>query len=93
FYRETGDLPVRMSAWTMAGLHEAPRVAAFWQQLQDVRGVPAIPEWERIATLVMRHAERAARGLVSEEEALRTLDAETDALLEKRRWLLEHRQP
>jgi len=93
FYRETGDLPVRMSAWTMAGLHEAPRVAAFWQQLQDVRGVPAIPEWERIATLVMRHAENAARGLTSEEEALRSLDAETDALLEKRRWLLEHRQP
>ncbi|MEW5973097.1 MAG: extracellular solute-binding protein [Pseudomonadota bacterium] len=93
FYRETGDLPVRMSAWTMAGLHEAPRVAAFWQQLQDVRGVPAIPEWERIATLVMRHAERAARGLEGADEALAAIDAETDALLEKRRWLMDRSRP
>lgn len=93
FYRETGDLPVRPSAWTQGGLHTAPRVEAFWQQLAHVRGVPAIPEWERIANLVMRQAERAARGLTSEEEALRILDAETDALLAKRRWLLEQRQP
>jgi multiple sugar transport system substrate-binding protein len=93
FYRATGDLPVRMSAWTMAGLHEAPRVAAFWQQLQGVRGVPAIPEWERIATLVMRHAERAARGLEGEDEALAAIDAEVDALLEKRRWLMDRSRP
>lgn len=93
FYRETGDLPVRMSAWTMAGLHKAPRVAAFWRQLQDVRGVPAIPEWERIATLVMRHAERAVRGLEGEDEALTAIDAETDALLEKRRWLMDRSRP
>lgn len=93
FYRETGDLPVRMSAWTMAGLHEPPRVAAFWQQLQDVRGMPAIPEWERIATLIMRHAERAARGLEDMDEALAAIDAETDALLEKRRWLLDRSRP
>lgn len=93
FYREMGDLPVRMSAWTLAGLHKAPRVAAFWQQLQDVRGVPALPEWERIATLVMRHAERAARGLEGEDEALAAIDAETDALLEKRRWLMDRSRP
>lgn len=93
FYRETGDLPVRMSAWTMGGLHEAPRVSAFWQQLQQVHGVPAIPEWERIATLVMRHAERAARGISSEDEALAAIDKETDAMLEKRRWLMDRKQP
>lgn len=93
FYRETGDLPVRMSAWTMEGLHEAPRVGAFWQQLQHVRGVPAIPEWERIATLVMRHAERAARGLEDEQEALVAIDAEVDAMLEKRRWMMERGKP
>lgn len=88
FYRETGDLPVRMSAWTGSNIHDAPRMDAFWQQLQNVRGVPAIPEWERIATLVMRHAERAARGLSSEDEALVAIDRETDAMLEKRRWLM-----
>lgn len=92
FYRETGDLPVRKSAWTAGGLHEAPRVDAFWLQLQQVRGVPAIPEWERIATLVMRHAERAARGLSSADEALAAIDKETDAMLEKRRWLMERGQ-
>lgn len=93
FYRETGDLPVRMSAWTTDGLHKAPRVDAFWLQLQQVKGVPAIPEWERIATLVMRHAERAARGLEDEHEALAAIDAETDEMLEKRRWLMDRSRP
>ena len=92
FYRETGDLPVRMSAWTKGGLSDTPRVSAFWQQLQQVHGVPAIPEWERIATLVMRHAERAARGLSSADDALAAIDKETDTMLEKRRWLMDRKQ-
>jgi multiple sugar transport system substrate-binding protein len=93
FYLATGDLPVRMSAWTEGGLRTVPRVEAFWQQLQHVRGVPAVPEWERIATLIMRHAERAARGLESEDAALEAINVETNALLTKRRWMMDKTPP
>jgi len=89
FYRATGDLPVRKSAWQLGRLQQTPRIDAFWQQLQQVQGVPPVPEWERLASLVMRHAERVARGLESQAQALAAIDKETDAMLEKRRWLME----
>ena len=97
FYRATGDLPVRMSAWSlgpsMGSLQQSPRIDAFWQQLQQVQGVPPVPEWERLASLVMRHAERVARGLESTDQALEAMDKEADALLEKRRWMMDRVAP
>jgi multiple sugar transport system substrate-binding protein len=91
FYQLTGDLPARKAAWTAAALARAPRVRAFWTQLEAVRATPKIPEWERIATKLTEAAEAAVRGTRTPEAALRRLDAEVDRMLEKRRWLLERR--
>ncbi|HYD47371.1 MAG TPA: sugar ABC transporter substrate-binding protein [Terriglobales bacterium] len=87
-YRLTGDLPARQSAWHAAGLKEDPRAGAFWRQLEHVRSTPKIPEWERIAAKIMQHTESAVRGR-SIEETLANLDADVDAILEKRRALVE----
>jgi multiple sugar transport system substrate-binding protein len=89
FYRLTGDLPARQSAWSEARLSDDPRTAAFWDQLQRVVAPPKIPEWERIAAKITQYAEAAVRKQLPREEALRRLDAEVDAILEKRRWLLD----
>ena len=89
FHKLTGDLPARKSAWTAGGLAEDRHAAAFWTQLQAVRPTPKIPEWERIADRIGRHAEAAVRGGETVDQALAGLDREVDALLEKRRWLLE----
>jgi multiple sugar transport system substrate-binding protein len=89
FYRLTGDLPSRKSAWQQAALIEDPYAQAFWTQLQRVTALPQIPEWERIATLIGRYSEAALRGDLSPEAALAALNREVDALLEKRRWLLQ----
>ena len=88
FYDRTGSLPARISAWEIAGLDDDPRTRAFAEQLRRARPTPKVPEWERIATLVMRYAESAARGAMTEDQALAALDRDVDALLEKRRWLL-----
>jgi len=88
FYRLTGDLPARRSAWTEAALDREPYTGAFWTQLEAVRATPKIPEWERIATEIARHAEAAVRGTMTAEEALAALDGKVDAMLAKRRWLL-----
>ena len=94
FYRLTGDLPARRAAWQAGRLADAPRVAAFWQQLAHVRTPPKIPEWERIATTITRYAEAAVRGDLSVDDALAGLDRDVDRILAKRRWLLERaRQP
>jgi multiple sugar transport system substrate-binding protein len=91
FYGLTGDLPARQSAWTATRLSDDPRARAFWLQLQHLRAPPKIPEWERIASKIAQYAEAAVRGDLSTDEALRRLDEDVDALLEKRRWLLARR--
>ncbi len=88
FYQLTGDLPARQSAWTDPALAGNRYAQAFRRQLQHVRATPAIPEWERIASKLAYHAERAIRRQVSVDEALAALDRDVDRILEKRRWLL-----
>jgi multiple sugar transport system substrate-binding protein len=87
-YRLTGDLPARARTWSHPELGSDPKVRAFRAQLDQVRATPKIPEWERIADMIADSAEAAIRGELSPDAALERLDAQVDALLEKRRWLL-----
>lgn len=91
FFRAVGDLPARRSAWDAPSLAGDDKLAAFREQLTRVRPSPAVPEWELIASRIAGAGERAARGRQTIDEALAGLDAETDAILEKRRWLAERK--
>jgi multiple sugar transport system substrate-binding protein len=91
FYERTGDLPARRSAWSTPKLAGDPQFAAFRDQLTRVAPMPAVPEWELIATDIADAAERAARGRQTIDAALSALDAQVDGVLEKRRWLMAHR--
>ena len=96
FYRLTGDLPARRSAWGHPDLAHAPHTEAFRRQLNQVLPTPKIPEWERIADKISHFAEKTVRGELGEDEALAALDAEVNRILAKRRWLLdkaESREP
>jgi multiple sugar transport system substrate-binding protein len=88
FYRLSGDLPSRRSAWNDPALAQDERALAFARQLEHLVLTPQIPEWERIAAKISLYAELAVRGELSEDEALSRLDGDADAILEKRRWLL-----
>ena len=90
FHRLTGDLPARRSAWDEPALAADPQAQAFRTQLGAVRATPKIPEWEQIAARIGRYVEATVRGELTPDAALAALDADVDALLEKRRWLLEH---
>jgi multiple sugar transport system substrate-binding protein len=84
----TGDLPPRRSAWRDPVLAADVHARAFREQLERVKPTPAVPEWERIADEMRVVAEHAARGDLSIDAAARELDARTDRILEKRRFLL-----
>ena len=88
FFELTGSLPARIETWRRTELAEDEYARAFWEQLQRVRPLPAVPEIESIMTAVIHHAESAIRGGTSAEAALRALDENTDRILEKRRWML-----
>lgn len=91
FYRLTGNLPARRSAWADPGLAGDPHARAFRDQLERARPVPKVPEWERIATELKLMLEKVVHGDVPAERVAEELDARTDRILEKRRWMLARR--
>ena len=92
FHALTGDLPARRDAWRAAALVDDRQAQAFWQQLQHMVPTPKIPEWERIARSLGRYAEAVIRDEMTVDEALSSLDADVDRMLEKRRWLLSRKK-
>jgi multiple sugar transport system substrate-binding protein len=91
FHALCGDLPPRRSSWEDPELANDPYSKAFRDQLERVKPTPKVPEWERIAQEIRLAAERAIRGGESADAVLRELDARTDMILEKRRWMLANK--
>ena len=88
FFELTGDLPPRRSAWNAPLLATDPYAKAFRDQLERTEAPPAVPEWERIGQQMRIVSERAVAGQISPAQFRKTLDADTNAMLEKRRWKL-----
>src|SRR4029077_799583 len=98
FYELTGNLPPRRASWDDPRLAGDPYVQPFRDQLERVRPMPAVPEWERISNALRVISERAARQASPAttpdqlaaivDAAVRELDARADQMLEKRRWIL-----
>ncbi|MGI4732976.1 MAG: extracellular solute-binding protein [Janthinobacterium lividum] len=84
-----GTLPSRPEAWRAGGLARDPIAATFAAALADPAPSPSVPEWPRIRTEVQAIAERMVRGQLTLDAAVTAMDARADALLAKRRWLLD----
>jgi multiple sugar transport system substrate-binding protein len=89
FYALLGDMPPRRSAWRGDALRGDPAVQAFHEQLERVKPTPPVPEWERIVTEMQLVAARAAHGELTVDQAAAEIDRRTDAILAKRRWMLD----
>ena len=88
FFELTGDLPPRRSAWRAPLLANDRFAKAFQDQLERTEAPPAVPEWERIGQQLRIVSERAVAGQITPAQFRATLNADTDAMLEKRRWKL-----
>ena len=89
FHGMTGNLPPRRSAWNAPALRDDVHARAFREQLERARATPKVPEWERIATELRLVGEEMVNGRLGVDEAAVELDRRTDAILEKRRWMLD----
>lgn len=92
FYKITGNLPPRRSAWKDSTLANNKYIKAFYQQLQRVDPLPQIPEWEQIVIRLQIYVEYIATKTMTVENALKQFDREVDVILEKRRWIVEQQQ-
>ena len=91
FHKLTGDLPARRTAWNDPVLAGNKYAAAFREQLERTVPTPKVPEWEQIATMVFEHGERAVRGNQTPLQAMQSLDRDVNTILDKRRWLMDHK--
>jgi multiple sugar transport system substrate-binding protein len=89
FYKLTGDLPPRKTAWQDTALANNKYTKAFRDQLERVAPLPQVPEWEEIATTIFEHGEQAIRKAKTVDQTLKSLDDDVNAMLEKRRYLLD----
>jgi multiple sugar transport system substrate-binding protein len=89
FHALTGNLPPRRATWAMPPLASHVPSRAFAEQLERARPTPAVPEWERIAQEMQLFAAKAHRDKTPIAEATAALDVRVDAILEKRRWMLD----
>ncbi|KRG83289.1 ABC transporter substrate-binding protein [Stenotrophomonas daejeonensis] len=84
-----GDLPPRRSAWHSPQLADDPLAAAFRDQLERVKPTPKVLEWERIAQEMRIVTEQVVRGGLAQDAAVTQLDDRVDAILAKRRWIVD----
>jgi multiple sugar transport system substrate-binding protein len=91
FHALTGDLPSRRSPWQVPALANDPYARAYRIQLERAVPTPKVPEWERIGTELRLIGEQVANDRMSVDEAATELDRRADKILEKRRWMLDHR--
>lgn len=90
FHALTGNLPPRRSAWESSrALATDPYTLPFREQLERARPAPKVPEWERIAQELRIVGEQLVAGRFTVDEAAAELDRRADAILEKRRWMMD----
>jgi multiple sugar transport system substrate-binding protein len=90
FHALTGNLPPRRSAWAGSeALAKDPFTLPFREQLERARPAPKVPEWERIAQELRLVGEQLVAGNYTVEQAATELDRRADAILEKRRWMMD----
>jgi multiple sugar transport system substrate-binding protein len=92
FRQLTGDLPPRRSAWEAPALAADAAARAFRDQLERARATPAVPEWEHIGEEMRNVAALAVSGRLGIAQAGEELDRRVDAILAKRRWMLERKR-
>ena len=88
FFEQSGDLPARRSVWRAPILARDRYAAAFHDQLERAVPPPAVPEWERIGQQMRIVGERTVAGQITPAAFRATLDADTDRILERHRWML-----
>ena len=91
FHALTGNLPSRHSPWSDPSLANDPYARAYRDQLERAVATPKVPEWERIATELRLIGEQLANNRITVDDAAAELDRRADAILEKRRWMLDQK--
>jgi multiple sugar transport system substrate-binding protein len=80
FYEAVGDLPAVQSAWDSGDLADDPQLQVFGEQLEKASSPPAVPTWEEVASAIDSDIEKATKGQVTPEEAVKSMQQQAESI-------------
>lgn len=80
FYDEVGDLPAVKSAWESGDLSSDEQLQVFGGQLESASAPPSVPTWEQVAAVVDSNIEKAVKGALPVEDAVRDMQEQGSSI-------------
>lgn len=80
WYELSSDLPSAADAWDDDALASSTTLSAFGDQLERAQGVPAFTTWAQVSSAADRIFEQIAKGQVSVDDGLSSLQSEADSI-------------
>ncbi|MFJ4700170.1 sugar ABC transporter substrate-binding protein [Streptomyces sp. NPDC088768] len=81
FYKASGDLPARTSAWDSGELATDKNLQTFRTQVENSKTSPALAKWSEISSKVDDAIEQVTQGKASAKSALDKAQSEIESLL------------
>ncbi len=80
FYDAVGDLPAVEESWKSGKLAEDEQLQVFGEQLGNTLAPPAVPTWEQVAAVVDSDVEKAVKGAMPVEDAVKHMQSEAQRI-------------
>ncbi|MBA2955938.1 extracellular solute-binding protein [Nocardioides sp. MAH-18] len=80
WYDEIGDLPAVQASWDTGELADDPQLQVFGEQLTSAQSPPSVPTWEQVAASIDSVVEKASKGDLSGEDAVKQMQSEAQSI-------------
>ncbi len=80
WYDTVGDLPAVRSAWDTGKLASDEQLGVFGTQLETTEAPPAVPSWEEVAAVVDSDVEKAVKGAMPVDEAVKDMQSQANSI-------------
>lgn len=80
WYATIGDLPAVQEAWESGELADDEQLQVFGTQLESAKAPPAVPTWEQVASVIDSDIEKAVKGAMPVEEAVRHMQSKATSI-------------
>jgi len=79
-FKAYGSMPAVQAAWKDQSIAGNSLYDAFFEQLKDVKPMPAVPNWNQVSTAIGKELEAVARGRETAAQAAKNLQSQADSI-------------
>ena len=79
-YQAAGSMPAVVAAWDDPSIADQPLLKPFFEQLKNVKPMPASSTWNEVSTMLGKEMEQVARGKETAAEAMANAQKKADSI-------------